>query len=103
MGAIKPNNYTKNELNIALIADAISHPLRARMIEILSTNQSMRNIDFVNQFKMARTTIHNHLSKLKQAGLIDFEYSIHFYEVKLQYAKFDDLQSFINLINNCKN
>ncbi len=103
MGAIKPNNYTQNELNVALIADAISHPIRKRMVEILHNEIFMRNIDFAKQFKLTKPTIQNHLQKLKNAGLIHCIYHTHFYEIKLNANNFSELIAFINVVNDAKN
>ena len=38
MGAIKPNNYNDTELNISRLTDAIGHPIRTRMLELIKQN-----------------------------------------------------------------
>jgi DNA-binding transcriptional ArsR family regulator len=95
MGAIKPNNYTEKEISISLIADAISHPLRTRIIQMLQDQEFLRNVDLSKVFSLNETTIKNHLDKLKKAGLIYYDYNVHYYQIRLNSTSFSDLKKFI--------
>jgi predicted transcriptional regulator len=102
MGAIKPNHYTDQELSISLIADAISHPFRTRIVKLLQEQKTIRNVDLANYFSLSATTIKTHLDKLKNAGLIYYEYEVHYYLIKLNTSNFSELRKFIlQEENNC--
>lgn len=96
MGIIKPNNYTEKELTVALVADALSHPLRTRIISMLHENHFLRNVDLADLFKLTKPTISNHLYKLKSAGLIEYAYHTHFYEIRLNSDRLKIIRKFID-------
>ena len=63
MGIIKPNNYSKNELNFAKIAGALSHPVRNRIIELLLTEEVVTQNKLLNY----PDTSHN-VNSLRRSG-----------------------------------
>lgn len=85
MGAIKENNYTQSELNLFLIARAFAHPARIKMLTELLIHRSYRNIDLAQILKLSKPAVKNHIQMLKDAELIQIEYSVHFYRVNLSH------------------
>ena len=94
MGLIKPNNYDPNEVKFSLIASALSHPARNRVIEILQEERFVRNIDLIHYLNLSKASITRHISCMKRAKLIECKYYIHFDELRLvpetlEYFKFN--------------
>lgn len=79
MGASKTHQYSLPELHSAKIANALSHPARIRILNILKTQNYVRNIDLVKELELAKSTINIHLYKLKNAELIDLEFKSNCY------------------------
>jgi response regulator of citrate/malate metabolism len=83
MGIIKPNNYSKNELNFAKIAGALSHPVRNRIIELLLTEEVVTQNKLFQIINLSKASLNRHINYLKTAKVIECEYSIHFDILKL--------------------
>lgn len=47
MGAIKENHYTDKEFETAYLFDAVAHPARKRMVDLLSKYPFCRNTDLL--------------------------------------------------------
>lgn len=65
-----------DEQEIALIAKALSHEARLRILSILTNldrEGGCLNSDFISQLDLAQSTISEHLRVLKKAGLITAE------------------------------
>jgi len=77
-------NYTTEELLLARICKAISHPARAKMLLYLMNHKTFRNIDFSKQYNVSVGTTHHHIYELKDADLIHLEYTNHQYFVTLK-------------------
>lgn len=88
MGAIKPFNYSHFELAVASGARALNHPCRVKIMRLIYENPGITNIKLSEFFGMTKSTIHNHLTKLKDAELIRIEYHFN------QYLLFTDNQSY---------
>jgi ArsR family transcriptional regulator len=58
---------------IAMIAKALGHPARVRIIETLLARQSCIGCDLVDEIGLAASTTSEHLRILKEAGLITGE------------------------------
>lgn len=95
MGAIKPNNYSQKEIELSMIARAMAHPARIQMIQTLKSHTYFRNTDFVSQLRLSKSTVSDHLTKLKDAELIHIDYHPHFYSVSLNEKKLIHLSGFI--------
>lgn len=98
MGAIKPNNYSEKELNLSLIARALAHPARIKIVQLLRYSGMKRNVDLAVELNLAETTMREHLWKLKDAGLINVDYKTHYYNVSLNEKKMHQLSGFIKAI-----
>lgn len=96
MGAIKPNNYSLKEIELSMIARAMAHPARIQMIKTLKSHPYFRNTDFVSQLQLSKSTVSDHLTKLKDAELIHIDYHPHFYSVSLNEKKLIHLSGFIS-------
>lgn len=99
MGAIKSNNYSQEELQLALLGRAISHPARKKIIDRLVTFKTYRNIDFSKELNLSPTAVKNHLDTLKAAHLIRTIYMVHYYEVILEPEGFKLLNEFLRKID----
>lgn len=91
MGASKTYQYSKTELQTAKIARALSHPARIRIIKILSENKFVRNIDLTHELSLVSSTVHDHLIKLQDADLIDFNFRPNCYLIRLKNDPMDQI------------
>lgn len=98
MGAIKANNYVEEEINIAMICDAFSHPARKRMIDLLNEHAFLRNIDLVRLLNLSPTAIMNHINTMKRIDLVEISYTMHWYEVRLVRGRLDELIEYLERI-----
>jgi len=83
MGIIKDNNYSEQELEIAKLFDAVSHPARKRILDLLQVNLVLRNTDLSSILNLTPTAVRNHLNKLKETRIIETYYDIHHHEIVL--------------------
>jgi DNA-binding transcriptional ArsR family regulator len=73
--------YAKTELfqadqqEIARIAKVLSHPARIAIIQLLAKKQVCISGDISNELPLSRTTVSQHLSELKESGIIQGEVS----------------------------
>ncbi len=70
----KPN-YTEKQAKLARYAKALGHPARVAIMEILSQQSCCYSGDITNDLPIARSTLSQHLSELKDAGLIQGEFN----------------------------
>lgn len=70
MGTTKSNLFTDKQNAFAAFAKAFSHPARIAIIEHLLKSESCINGDLVDELGLAQSTISQHLSELKQIGII---------------------------------
>jgi len=82
MGASKTTFYTTSELDTALVARALAHPARVRILKILKSDEFCRNIDLVSYLNLVQSTINFHIQKLKEAGLITLDFTPNCYTIK---------------------
>ena len=95
MRLIKPNNYEVSEMNIAYLGDALSHPVRKRIIHYLHETPSNTRADFSKLFNLSKPVVGQHIQKLVDAGLIRFNYSLHFERIELRPEAFRELMDFL--------
>lgn len=98
MGASKDLNYSPEELLLAQICKAISHPARAKMLLHLLNKGSFRNIDFSRSNQLSVSTTHSHVYKLKEADLVHLEYATNEYHVTLKPNNIDLLQQLLEVV-----
>lgn len=58
---------------LAVLAKALGHPTRVRILRVLSHEQSCYCGDLAEQFDVAQSTMSQHLKVLKDAGLVQGE------------------------------
>lgn len=71
---VKPK-YTEKQIKLSRYAKALSHPVRIKLMEILSKQTCCYSGDIANDLPIARSTLSQHLSELKDAGLIQGEFN----------------------------
>ncbi|MDX9845956.1 MAG: metalloregulator ArsR/SmtB family transcription factor [Tenuifilaceae bacterium] len=67
--------YTDKQIALARYSKALSHPARVAIMEILSQQSCCYSGDITNDLPIARSTLSQHLSELKEAGLIQGEFN----------------------------
>ncbi|MBP1616388.1 MAG: ArsR family transcriptional regulator [Bacteroidetes bacterium] len=70
MGTTKTENYSENQIAIALKAKALGHPARIAIIDYLMKVNACICGDIVNELPLSQPTVSQHLRELKNAGLI---------------------------------
>lgn len=55
---------------LALVARALAHPARVRILRLLAAQSSCRGAEVFSELPLAQSTISQHLSVLKKAGLV---------------------------------
>jgi predicted transcriptional regulator len=67
----KPDGHiTADQIRLARVAKAISHPVRVYILELLSNQTCCYSGDIADILPIARSTLSQHLKELKHAGLI---------------------------------
>ncbi len=62
-----------DDVRLALLAKALGHPVRVRILRLLSGRRSCMTGEMVTHFALAQSTVSEHLRVLKTAGLIQGE------------------------------
>lgn len=73
MAISKTEQFSVNEIWLADIAKAISHPARIKILKILTDINSCMVGNIVEQLPLAQSTVSQHLKELKRVGLITGE------------------------------
>lgn len=89
MGAIKPGNYSTEEVLISKFGRALAHPARAKIIRLLMQKEQFRNVDLSETLQLSFSSVHNHIQVLKDADIVDVDYLPHEYMLKLKSENFD--------------
>ncbi len=66
-------SITHSDDEIAVIAKALGHPARIRIVRLLLAKKSCIGCDFVEEVGLAQSTVSEHLRILKAAGVITGE------------------------------
>ena len=61
------------EVELAALAKALGHPIRVRILRLLSDQGNCLCGDLATQLPIAQSTVSQHLKVLRTAGLIDGE------------------------------
>lgn len=64
---------SRAECRLAELAKALGHPLRVRILRILSKRKTCVCGELVEELPVAQSTVSQHLKMLKEAGLIQGE------------------------------
>lgn len=70
MGTTRVELFTEEQNRLATLFKAIGHPARVAILQYLLGVEGCINGSLVNELGMAQSTISQHLSVLKNAGLI---------------------------------
>lgn len=73
MGLSKTDEFTKSQNEIAVLAKALAHPARVAILQFLAKRESCVCGDIVDELPLSQSTVSQHLSELKKAGLIKGE------------------------------
>lgn len=65
--------FTDDQIKLARIAKALSHPVRVYVINLLSRQSCCYSGDLSDILPIAKSTLSQHLRELKEAGLIQGE------------------------------
>jgi len=70
MGLSKTEEFTKVQNDLAVLAKALGHPARIAILQFLIKSKSCVCGDIVDELPLSQSTVSQHLSELKKAGLI---------------------------------
>ncbi|MFA6260306.1 MAG: winged helix-turn-helix domain-containing protein [Bacteroidia bacterium] len=65
--------YTRNQELISKYANAMGHPVRVSILQLLSRQSCCYHGDMAEELPIAHSTLSQHLKVLKEAGLIQGE------------------------------
>ena len=70
MGLTKAEEFTKAQNDLAVLTKALGHPARIAILQFLIKLKSCVCGDIVDELPLSQSTVSQHLSELKKAGLI---------------------------------
>lgn len=70
MAQSKKEEFTKDDIELAEIAKALSHPARLKILKILNELNSCMVGSIVDLLPLSQSTVSQHLKELKRVGLI---------------------------------
>ena len=73
MAVSKKQEFTQEDIWLADVAKALSHPARIRILKNLTRMDSCVVGSIVDQLPLAQATVSQHLKELKRVGLIQGE------------------------------
>jgi len=73
MAFSKKDEFGAEDIWLADIAKALSHPARIKILKILTQMDSCMVGSLVDQLPLSQATVSQHLKELKRVGLIDGE------------------------------
>lgn len=94
MPVSKTDLFTPNEIKLAFIGRALSHPARIRIFELINANGYVKFNDLVNELQLTQTSVSNHIKKLKEADLIRIQYAPNYFQISLKQNSFKSIISF---------
>lgn len=59
-----------NDDQMALVAKALAHPVRVRIVRLLAAQDECRGHEVFSGLPLAQSTVSEHLKVLKEAGLV---------------------------------
>jgi ArsR family transcriptional regulator len=71
--SLTPVDYSSGEETLAVLAKALSHPVRIRILQLLQQEACCFTGELTTLIPMAQSTISQHLKALLEAGLIQGE------------------------------
>lgn len=73
MAVSKAELFNQNEMLLADLAKALSHPARIKILQILTDMNVCVCGDIVNLLPLSQSTVSQHLKELKRVGLVQGE------------------------------
>lgn len=73
MAVSKKEEFKSEDIWLADVAKALSHPARIRILKMLNEMNSCMVGSLVDKLPLAQATVSQHLKELKRVGLIDGE------------------------------
>jgi ArsR family transcriptional regulator, arsenate/arsenite/antimonite-responsive transcriptional repressor len=67
---VETKKYTEKQELIAMYANAIAHPVRVAILDLLASQACCYHGDMADELPIANSTLSQHLKVLKDAGLI---------------------------------
>ena len=67
---MRPVEGSEADQELAMLAKAIAHPARVRIVRVLVDRTACVCGDLVDELSLAQSTVSQHLKVLKEAGLI---------------------------------
>ncbi len=100
MGLTKDNNYSTNQLNVALFGKAIGHPARAKILELLQTRKDIPFEQLHKLLNLSQPTTRIHVEKLKCANLIKEYYIFHSSFIQIDDSFQDEFDEILKIIEH---
>lgn len=73
MAISKKDEFTQEEIWLADISKALSHPARIKILKVLNEMDSCMVGSLVDKLPLAQATVSQHLKELKNVGLVEGE------------------------------
>ncbi|MBS4034677.1 MAG: winged helix-turn-helix transcriptional regulator [Ignavibacterium sp.] len=73
MAVSKKEEFTQEDVWLADVAKALSHPARIKILKMLTEMENCMVGNIVDQLPLAQATVSQHLKELKRVGLIQGE------------------------------
>lgn len=89
MAINKKQEFKGDEIKLAVLAKALSHPARVAIVKLLAENGPSIVNTIVKELPLSQSTVSQHLKELKDAGLIQGEIDgprVH-YKLNLEQAQ----------------
>jgi DNA-binding transcriptional ArsR family regulator len=76
----------------------MAHPVRLAIIDLIKNNSKMSNTDIQNKLKLEQPILSQHLTLMRDKGIIDFEKSGKY---SFYYLKQNEFMKIIDCVENC--
>lgn len=74
MGTSKKELYSEEELSTALVGRAIGHAARLHILRKIEPSGIVTNKQVAEELMLDKATVHDHVLKMIEADLVDYEY-----------------------------
>lgn len=74
MAYAKKKKFSSQDIRLAVFGKALAHPARVAILKKLAINDNCYFSELSNDIPLADSTVSQHLSELKKAGLIEWQY-----------------------------
>ncbi len=99
MPTSKPHDYSPKQISISLTGRALAHPCRIKMIELLIKYPNLTNRELAEILHLSKSTVHLHLKKLWDAGLININYFPHSLGIEITPEQIKNYKKLETLFN----